>query len=240
MSIFWKKILLRLILGLGLIAAAMLSGFLSMRYASRREIATLPSLIGLNYADASSRALSLGFRVEIENVKTVTGVAPKTVLSQYPSEGTPLKSGQTIRVILSREKEPVSLPTVIGSSLRMAEMQLAQSGYRLGKVCRTHLGIENTSEIVRNTAAYPSGNDLSETVDILVNEGPEDLFYLMPDLLGRDVNSALRLFDRRGISIKNIRYVSGSEKRKGIIVGQQPSSGSRLGVTDPISLEVSS
>jgi eukaryotic-like serine/threonine-protein kinase len=240
LSFLWRNHFRRLLLGLSLLAAAAVSGFLSMRYATRREITTLPSLIGLSYPEASSRAAALGLRIEISKLRTVSEVVPKTVLSQYPSEGTLLKSGQTIQVILSREKEPTPVPVVLGTSLRMAQMQLSQAGYRFGQICNAHVGAENTSQIVRYTTAQPSGHDLSETVDILINDGPEDKFYLMPDLVGKDVNAVMHLFDLYGISIKNIRYVASTNYRKGIIVSQQPGSGSRLSTKDFILLEASS
>ena len=233
----WKWYLGWVVLGLSLLVAAMASGFLAMRYTMRKEIAMLPSVVGLKLADAKSRMEKLGLRLEVSKSRPTANTPTQTILSQHPAEGTPIKTEQTVSVIISSGKVLTPIPQLTGASLRIAEIQLAQAGYQLGHICIASLGEENSSEIIRQYHSGSAEADSIGPVDLLINAGPPEKYYLMPELQGKEINSVVQLFERYGLAIKEIRYVSFPGSHKGMICSQIPPAGSRLGAKDPILLE---
>ncbi len=233
----WKWYLGWLVLGLSLLVASIASGFLAMRYTMRKEIGMLPSVVGMKMTDARNRLSKLGLKFEVSKSLPRSNTPAQTILSQHPAEGTPIKTGQTVSVIISSGKVLTPIPQLTGTSLRIAEIQLSQAGYKLGGICLASLGEENSSEVIRQYRADAEEEDSDGLVDLLINAGPAEKYFLMPELQGKEMNSVVRLFERSGLTIKEIQYVSFPGSRKGMIINQIPPAGSRLGSKDPIFLE---
>ncbi len=235
----WKWVLGWVFLGLTLLVAAVASGFLAMRYTMRKEISTIPALTGLKIQDAEILLARLGLKMEIAKTQPSASTPIHCILSQHPAEGTPIKVGQTVSVIVSSGKMQVPIPDLTGTSLRVAEIQLSQAGFRLGRICLASLGESRPSEVVRQSASSLPAEDSLGAVDLLVNTGKPDAYYLMPDLKGKEINEAVQLFAHVSLPIKEVRYLSSPGVRKGMILNQDPPAGSRLGAKDTIRIQAS-
>lgn len=226
-------------LALSLVLAAALSGFLAMRYAIRGTVVTVPNLVGATTSDASVSLQRAGLVMKILARKPNPGTPASAVLIQDPIAGTTVKAGQMVRVIVSSGARKDAVPNVVGSSLRVAQMTLARAGHALGDVCRIHYGAENASEIVRQSPSPEDVSVASATVHVLLNLGAREENYVMPEVVGRDINEAIRFFEKSGILIESVTYRENSGFAKGIILAQQPERGYRLSRQSSLKLEVS-
>lgn len=231
---------LRLVgLGLSLLLAALVSGFVAMRFAIRGTVVNIPNVVGMTTGEASHSLQRVGLAMKVLAKKPSPGNPANVVLVQQPIAGTPVKPDQMVRVILSSGDRKEAVPDVVGSSLRVAQMTLVSSGHALGDVSRIHYGPENASQIMMQLPTPQESSGLSTTVHVLLNLGAAEDTYVMPELVGRDINDAIRFFDRNGIKIQSVNYRPSSGMGKGIILMQDPERGHRLGPQTAVKLEVS-
>jgi beta-lactam-binding protein with PASTA domain len=76
-------------------------------------------------------------------------------------------------------------------------------------------------------------------VHLLVNAGEAEPGYVMPDLIGHDVNEAIRLFESSGIRFESISYRSDSGLTIGQVLDQHPDRGHHLSRQTPVKIVVS-
>lgn len=219
--------------------AAGLSGFLAMRYAIRGTVVVLPDLSGTTIPEASESLRRIGLLIDVLAMKPDPRAPANTILQQDPIAGSRVKPNQMVRVIVSSGERKEAVPSVVGSSLRVAQMNLMRLGHRLGDVCRVHYGPEQSSRIVYQIPQPGESPGSGIAVHVLFNLGEQEKSYVMPDLVGRDVNEAIRLFNKNQLKIETVNYRRAPGSFKGIILAQQPRRGYRLYQTSPIILEVS-
>ena len=82
---------------------------------------------------------------------------PGEIVDQYPEPNRRVKDGRTVRLKIAQPEKMVTLPDLIGRSLRSAELALMQSGLEIDTVYK-----EYNSDVPEGnvTWQYPRGGDL--------------------------------------------------------------------------------
>jgi len=88
----------------------------------------VPSVVGIAQPNAESTLKSLRFTVSITSGYSET-VSSGAVISQKPSAGSTAYSGDTITLVISKGREPISIPNVIGTSKSSATTKLETLGF---------------------------------------------------------------------------------------------------------------
>ena len=74
---------------------------------------------------------------------------------------------------------------------------------------------------------------------LLVNRGEHGVTYVMPDLIGVNGDRAADLLRTRGFRVSVVGDHPYPGSPAGIVLRQSPQGGFQIGLSDPISLEVS-
>jgi eukaryotic-like serine/threonine-protein kinase len=199
-----------------------------MRFAIKGTTVLVPVLMGQSAAEASSLLANRGLGMHVVGAKPQAGTAPGIILNQEPIAGTPVKPRQMVRVVISSGEKRDPTPKVIGASLRIAQNSILRAGRNIGDVSRIHLGSEGASEVLCQSPMPEEASIPNGLVHLLVNAGEEEPGYIMPDLIGHDVNEVIRLFESSGIRIESISYRSDSGFTIGQVLDQHPDRGHRL------------
>jgi beta-lactam-binding protein with PASTA domain len=72
----------------------------------------MPDLVGKDAEQVRTRLERYGFRVGSARFETYEGVAPNTILKQFPPAGSPLSSREVVSVTVSRAADAVAPPIV--------------------------------------------------------------------------------------------------------------------------------
>jgi eukaryotic-like serine/threonine-protein kinase len=232
----WSSIILMIAI---LAVAGIVSALTAMRIAIRGREVQVPLLMGKTKEEAEQIVKDRGLRFKVSSSRFSSDVAEGKVLAQIPPEGTHLKLDRTVRVLVSLGERRFSVPNLVGSSLRAAQLTLTQRRLTLGNALYAHM-----SEGDPSTVAYQSpepgteeGNDPS--VNILISLGPPAQYFIMPDLIGRPAELVASRARNEGFHIAKLNYRNYPGVESGVVIQQKPQAGYRLTKSDVIFLDVS-
>lgn len=211
--------------GLILLGVALLSAFIAMSFAIHGRVVAVPKFIGMTPAEADRLALANGLTLQIENRFYSTEVPAGRVLNQVPAAGEKVRRGWRVRVAESMGPQRVSVPNVIGQSMRAAEINLVRRGLQVGTVITAHLPDALPDTVVAQSPSSNAEGVSSPKVNLVVAAtDPDAGAMVMPDLVGRSVDDATSVVVSAGMRIGKINTVSRSQA--GAAVPPAPASSS--------------
>jgi eukaryotic-like serine/threonine-protein kinase len=246
---FFRVTLLLLLL----VVVALLAAITTMHFAIHGAEVEVPALKGMTVADARSETAGLGLNLVVDNRYYSGDVATGHILTQSPAPGTVVRREWRVRVAESLGPQSVDVPNAVGTSERMASLQLRRAGLEVGEV--SHLpwgGAAEGTVLAQDPPAHAQGIE-QPSVNLLVaapnDETPDG--YVMPDLTGWPIVSAQATLARVGIQTATPTYVevpvaplgSGDAPprlpiKPGSVLTQVPPAGSRVDLKTVVTLTV--
>jgi eukaryotic-like serine/threonine-protein kinase len=209
-----------------LAAAAFLSAVTAMRFAIQGREVTMPNLVGKNSADAQAILQGRGLLLKVVD-RVYSDLPANAVVRQSPPEGERMKVSQNAHVVLSLGPQNVTTPSLVGESLRVARIQLLQSGLQLGEVT-TYLAPAALSDTILQQTPLPGMKAGSPRVNLLVAQGAPPSSYVMPWLVGMPLPDADRLLSSVGLKLSKTTFVPSPQWPKGVVTEQTPGPGSKI------------
>jgi serine/threonine-protein kinase len=226
--------------GLALVAAAVLSGYLSMRKAVRGGEVTVPRLQGIAVEEAAQRLEAKGLVLDRSGERVDPIVPTGQVISQDPPEGTRLKRNRKVHVLVSLGQEVLLIPQLVGQPARRAQIGLQQSGLRVGRIAYVMSDGAEADKVLAQEPPSGTQSGREGHVDLLVSRGTRTRTWVMPHLEGMQLAGVTRVLDQAGLRVTNVRReVRDDGTPPGIVLEQSPLAGYPLREGDSISLVVS-
>ena len=129
-----KRFFSILLTAMAMLAVALLSAFVAMRFAIHGSEVEVPSLTGLTLAEAAHTAGRLGLSLRLENRFYSTTTASGHILGQSPAPGAVVRHEWPIRITESLGPQQVSIPDVVGQAERPASLALRKGSLEVGVV----------------------------------------------------------------------------------------------------------
>ncbi|MFQ9308408.1 MAG: Stk1 family PASTA domain-containing Ser/Thr kinase [Paraclostridium sordellii] len=127
----WK--IAAVILSLILIAQIIFIGKIALGFKGNKvEQGTAPELINKTLDEAQDMAKELGVNIRVSVEEYNDKIDKNHIISQAPNAGSAIKAGDTITVVVSKGKNQVSVPNVIGLTLTDAENIIRESKFEVG------------------------------------------------------------------------------------------------------------
>lgn len=232
----WSSIILMVAI---LAVAGVVSALTAMRFAIRGREVEVPQLNGKTKQEAEDILRGRGLKLKVSSSRFSPEVAEGKVLAQIPSSGTRLKVDRTVKVLLSLGPQQFAVPNLVGTSLRAAQLTLAQRRLMLGDTLYTHTAEGDPSTVVYQLPKPGTleGNDPS--VSILISLGPQAQYFIMPDLIGKPAELVASRARNEGFRIGKMNYRKYPGVESGVVIQQKPQAGYRLTKSDIIFLDVS-
>lgn len=117
------------------IALAIVANILLAVFTHHNKVISVPDLTGLSIVEAQRIADSSSVRIDVVDSIYVRGMAKGAVYKQNPAAGSAVKTGR--RILLTTNAvvpKKVTMPNLIGYSMRQAKAELATRGLTLGKL----------------------------------------------------------------------------------------------------------
>lgn len=200
----------------------------------------VPDLTGRSVDEATAQAAERGLRVVVDRSQEAFDVEIPVhrIRGQSPAAGMAVKAGQELRVFLSLGPEIVRSPDLAGLTARTAALALIREGLTEGAVSAIRL--PGPQGVVAQGVVPGASTEPDTPVDILVNRGPTDVLYVMPDLIGRDFERVRPAFEARGFRLGGVREQPYEGAAAGTILRQFPLAGAAVGLRDTLSFVVAS
>jgi eukaryotic-like serine/threonine-protein kinase len=236
-----------------LVVVALTAAITTMHFAIHGAEVQVPALKGMTVADARSETAGLGLNLVVDNRYYSGEVAAGHILTQSPAPGAVVRREWRVRVAESLGAQSVDVPNAVGTSERMASLQLRRAGLEVGEVSRLPWrGASEGMVLAQDPPAHAQGIE-QPSVNLLV-AAPDDETadgYVMPDLISWPIVSAQAALSRVGIQTATPTYVdvpvaplgSGDAPptlpvKPGAVLTQSPLAGTRVDQSTIVRLTV--
>jgi beta-lactam-binding protein with PASTA domain/predicted Ser/Thr protein kinase len=184
-------------------------------------VAEVPDVVGELRDDAVAALARAGFEAHV--VPLFSDKPEDTVTAQSPRGGEMLEVGKRVRVNVSRGREPVAVPPVVGQPYDSAAATLQAAGF---KVARRFVDSEQPRGIVVEQS--PAGNALvaeGTTVTLAVSKGPTE--STVPDVESQDEETARTTLEQSGFKVEVVREPTDDDTADGVVLRQDPQGGTK-------------
>jgi beta-lactam-binding protein with PASTA domain len=219
-----------------LAAVAFLSAVMTMRFAIQGREVDMPNLVGKTSADALVILQKRGLQLKVVD-RVYDDLPLNSVVRQSPPAGEHMKVSQDAHAVLSLGRRNVMIPLLTGEPLRVARIQLLQSGLQLGEVT-TYAASSALGDTILQQSPPSGTRATSSRVDLLVAQAEADPAYIMPWLVGMPLTDADRLLSSGGLKVAKTSYMPSPQWPKGTVIEQTPSQGTKITSESSIDLVV--
>jgi serine/threonine-protein kinase len=211
-----------------LVAVALISAITAIRVALRSNQVTMPKLTGVPLERAERLAAGLGLEVKVEDRVYSDKYAGGQIVSQVPANGTQLKVGQHVHVLVSLGAPTVVVPDLTGSSVRAAQINATQRGLTIGDVVAVHWAGIAADQIVAQDPPASAAQVRRPAVNLLISLGDPTPAYICPRLVGITLTQARQAIESSGFKLGAVTAVAGTPGPAGVVLAQSPAQGSRI------------
>ena len=160
------------------------------------------------------------------------------VISQTPAADQEVSKGRTIEIVVGSGVAPLTMPKLVGSTQRMAELKLTDMGLE-ARVIEEYDEKIPAGEVIEQ---YPlDGADVApgSKVEIIVSKGPENERIPMPKVIGLTLEEATALLEEHRLIISSTTRASSMEYPKNYVIGQSVAPESQVETGTDITLTIS-
>jgi beta-lactam-binding protein with PASTA domain len=218
-----------------LASAAFLSAITAMRIAIHGREVTMPNLVGRHVSEASQALQARGLVLRVAD-RIYSDQPINVVVRQTPTSGLLMKVSQQAHVVLSLGQRQLQIPLLEGNSLRVSRIELLRAGLQVGEVSAVTMPTEPVDTVVIQNPK-PGAGAATPRVDVLVSQGPRDVAYVMPHLIGLNEVDAQHRLDVAQLRRK-VNYVTAPQWPHGGVIDQSPMGGARIPASSTIELTV--
>jgi len=209
----------------------------AMRLALKTRDVVVPSLAGKTVNEAGAVLEASGLNLRVEEMKRADTTLPAgQIVSQDPQPGVKTRRERSVKVWLSGGTRATTVPSLLGESQRAAELRARQEGLQVASIAEIRSDDYTADTIV---AQKPPPKSTGARVALLLNRRESSGTFVMPDLIGVNGDRAADLLRARGVRVSVVGYHPYPGVPAGIVLRQIPQGGFQIGMSDPISLEVS-
>jgi beta-lactam-binding protein with PASTA domain len=219
-----------------LAAVAFLSAITTNSIANRSRQVQMPNLAGKTVAEAQTLLQQRGLDLKIAD-RVYDALPAGKVVRQSPPAGTQVKVSQNAHVVISLGQMKVTVPSIEGSSLRLARIALLQAGLQLGEVSEPYLDGTAVDAVIAQSQR-PGVQASSPRVDVLAPEGPHPAAFVMPFFIGLAGGEAQRELTTTGFRNIKITPVPAPQWPVGTVIDQTPVAGARAAVDSTVEIKI--
>jgi beta-lactam-binding protein with PASTA domain len=189
---------------MGMLAAMLLAAGITLRIALHVREVTVPDMIGRTLQEASSSALQSGVDLVIENKFYSTTVPAGRVVSQYPRPDTVVRHGWQVRVAESLGPQQVTIPDVVGETVRNASVDIRKDKLDLGTLA--HIEAPGMDDMVLAQTPPPNGGVDQPQVNLLLSSTvtASANAIVLPSFVGMTSAGAIRSASELGLVVAGV------------------------------------
>ena len=220
-----------------LVLTYILFAAVAVRLAIKTRDVVVPPLNGKTVNEATGILGGAGLNLKVEEARRVDAAVPAgRIITQDPPAGFKTRRERSVKVWVSAGPRASSVPALLGESERTALLRAQQDGLQLAPVAEIRSADYPVGTVI---AQNPPPKSSGARLALLVNRGERGDTYVMPDLIGVNGDRAADLLRSRGFRVSLVGDHPYPGVPAGIVLRQSPQGGFQIGLSDPISLEVS-
>ncbi len=200
---------------------------------------TIPDLQGKTVEEATAVLEELNLKLEVEDTVSSSKFDEGEIVSQDPESEMTVKEGYTVKVNVSKGKEKEgTIPNVVNSTVASAKFVLENYGYEVGTITQENSDYP-VDVVIRQSPESGTSAAAGKSVDLVVSLGNAVEQVDMPDLLGKDVDTAKDLLEKAGLTLGSVKYEKSDSYEMNTIMWQQNDAGTKLDDGTSVNVKVS-
>jgi serine/threonine-protein kinase len=163
--------------------------------AERHEV---PDIAGMDLESARNQLAAVKLQVKEGEAKFSDDLPKGLVLSFEPKAGTELKRDDTVTVVLSKGRAPITVPNVVGRNINDARGQL--QGLKLTVLEQLKDSDRPAGEVLAQSLKEGAGVDKGAEIKLDVSKGPP--FVVVPRVVGMPCQQAKQTLEGLGLRVR--------------------------------------
>lgn len=199
----------------------------------------IPNLVGLSKEEAQKQTEDAKLVYEVQEEKFDPEVPAGYIISQDPPyiENYTIKEKSTIKVVISKGQEIVTVPKVVGKEKEEAVTMLEELGLKVEIVEETSKKVEE-GYVIKQSIDEKKEVNSGETITLTVSKGTGIEQVSVPNLVGKTEAEARNLISSAGLSLKDVIEIEDSSKNDGAVTKQSLEAGSTVDKGKEITITV--
>ena len=190
----------------------------------------VPDFSNMSVAEASRAAAAAGVRVEVTDSVYVRKMGRGLVFSQNPKAGAGVKTGRRVMLTINSVRpKRVTMPDLVGLSMRQAKAEMLSNGLMLGKLLyEDDIATNNVLRQLYRGKPIAAGRriDSGAEIDLVVGLNAEDYLTFIPDVSGMKYMRAVDAIHENSLNVARLRFdkgiVSFSDSLDAVVYKQTP------------------
>ena len=208
-------------------------------YVRQGQESFLPNVVGMSYPDAAKELRAKGFKVQKAAVTHTQEYPPNQVFEMYPTAYSRVKRGRIVQITITQEEKMVTVPDLVGKSLRSSEIEVARAGLVIDTTMTTY-----SDEFASETVTWQSikgGNFLRRGLglSLMVSKGTAPPTLYVPSVIHMGFQAGRRELLDAGLDIGRVQYIYAPNLLPNTLIDQSIPGGTVLKVKRLVSLTVS-
>lgn len=171
-----------------------------------KKIIKIPKVTGLPIEVAKKIIKDAELQYQIAGEQFSYEYPPGTVIKQTPEPFSKVKVGRRVYLTISRGKEAVIVPYLIGQNFQKALFMLMERGLVLGDTTYEHSELYEKDTIIAQSKRAGSNAFYGDTIDLVISLGSISSVE-MPQLIGKSIEEAEELVHSLGLIIGATHYI---------------------------------
>lgn len=203
-----RNLIAALIIVVVLIVGAIV--FLNVVTKHNQEL-VVPDFSNMTVAEAEYAAGQAGMRVEVTDSVYAKRMKKGAVRDQNPSPGARVKEGRRVALTINAlNAKKVTMPNVVGLSMRQAIAELQSRGLVLGKLIYVEdLATNNVLRQLKGNREIEPGKTIEteSVIDLVVGLNPDtDASTFIPDVIGKRYLTAVDAVHKQSLNIRILKF----------------------------------
>jgi serine/threonine-protein kinase len=203
--------------------------------AGANEGVVVPPLTGLRTDQARKLLEAKGLMLMVTEQREDPKVAEGLIASQVPLEGSKVKGGASVRVVVSKGSNQVPVPTLKNLTVEAATQALTVVGFKAGAVTR-----QNHDEVKKDfviDTIPPTGQTAAKgsAIGLVLSNGPAGVE--VPKVVYMGGGKARKTLEELGFKVK-VRVTYNEDHRGGIVLSQDPKEGDKAAPGSEVTIVV--
>lgn len=227
-----------IIFAIALIAAVPIVTMSIVNSSTRAEDVQIPNVVNLSQEEAKQRIENSNLVFNVSKEIYSADVEAGYVISQDPAyiSNYSVKEGSTVNVVISKGKEMVKMPKVIGKEYSDAENTLTELGIKIEKVEETSQKVEE-GYVISQEISENSEIEVGTTVKIHVSTGTGIKKVTVTSVVGKTEEEAKATLTGLKLEV-NIVQEEDTSKSNGVVLKQSIEAGTSVEEGSAITITV--
>ncbi len=196
----------------------------------------VPSLAGMSQTQAASAVAELGLKVDVIQEVFSEDIPKGKVITSDPAGGGRVEIAGTVHLIISKGKDRIEVPDLVGLTVEEAAAALKKSDLKVGRVSEKYSDTFETGLLIDGIPTSGSPVRKDSTVDLIVSKGLEQVE--LTNFQGKTSDQAQSELTAAGLIVSS-KYEYSDSIPVGTVISQTPSDVSTIGKGQKIELVIS-